>query len=237
MSGSTSGVFLCRSLLARDIPVVALVVGDSSNQLYCKNTINTLAGLDKFARENNKALSIIYINNHSLVRDGVGLNTAEKEANEKLTNILTSLSLFWCNGNKKDIDDQDMINIILPSNYKSISIKPGLYGIMFFSKEIKAVEGSLPVLGRSLSKLGGDCAIEINLLHHKSGFITAEHILEVVKEENLPLHMISFGNFFIAENKKLQELYAHYENAANAISNEQLVGCNDSSVDETGLIL
>ena len=49
--------------------------------------------------------------------------------------------------------------------------------------------------------------------------------------------MISFGNFFIAENKKLQELYAHYENAANAISNEQLVGCNDSSIDETGLIL
>lgn len=223
--------------MARDIPVVAVVVGDSSNQLYCKNTINTLAGLDKFARENNRALSIIYINNHSLVREGVGLNTAEKEANERLTNIMTSLSLFWCNDNKRDIDDQDMINIISPSNYKSISIKPGLYGLMFFSKEIKAVEGSLPVLGRSLAKIGGDCAISINLLHHKSGFVTSEPVIEVVKEENLPLHMISFGNFFVTEQKKLQELFAHYENSANSISNEELMGCKDSKVDESGIIL
>ena len=235
-SGSISSNQIVKHLIMRDIPVVAVVIGDSSNLLYTKNTINTLASLDAVAKQTGKAITVIYINNHSMMNVNNGIAKAEKEVNKYIGNILTTLSLFLSNEHE-NIDNEDMYNILVPSNYKQIKVQPGLYGLMFFSKEIKPIENAIPVIGRSLTLSNKDVDLSISLLHHKFGVITSTNAIGIVKEDNIPLHMISFANYFVAEQKNLVERKKNYENIAANITNEALVGCEDGEIDESGLIL
>ena len=115
-SGGTGSVLLpllTRELLRRDIPVFCVVIGDSSNAMFCINTLNTLATLNKFAIEANKPLSIVYYNNSNYFVDG--LSAAEKSVNKQLFVTMTAMSLFLSGTNGK-LDNQDIINFIDQSN-------------------------------------------------------------------------------------------------------------------------
>lgn len=235
-TGAVSSAMIIKHLVMRNIPTVALIIGDSSNLLYTKNTINSLASLDNIAKQTKKAISVTYINNHSLLNKTQGLAGAEKAANEHIGNILTSLSLFL-SGQNEALDSQDMINILMPTNYQQIKVQPGLYGLMFFAQDIQPIDGAIPVVGRSLTTYGNDFDTNIPLLHHKRGYITSTSAIGIIKEDNLPLHMISFANYFTTEQKNLNDLKQNYENIASNITNESLAGCEDGQLDDSGLIL
>lgn len=237
-SGGTGNIaqsMIIKDLIARNIPTIAVVIGDSSNALNCFNTINTLASLNSVAVNAGKSLSVIYINNHTLSKNG-GMNKAEEEANKYLGNIMVSCSLFL-SGENEDLDNQDMAGIVDQSHYSTIKVQPGLYGLVFYSKEINPAEGTIPTVGRTLTLEGKDYDPNLTLLHHKRGYVTAQNAIDIVKEENFPLHMVSFANYFKAEEASLKEQAKHYENIMNSMEQTSVTGLSKSVQDETtGLI-
>lgn len=234
-SGSVIQPMIIRDLITRNIPTIAVVVGDSSNALNCINTINTLASLNSIAIAAKKALSVIYINNHTLAKNG-NMNKAEEEANKYLGNIMVSCSLFL-SGENEDLDNQDMAGIIDQTHYSTIKVQHGLYGLTFYSKEITPVEGTIPTVGRTLTLAGKDFDPNLTLLHHKRGYVTSQNAIDIVKEENFPLHMVSFANYFKAEEASLKEQAKHYENIMKNIEQTSVTGLESSVEDnQTGLI-
>ena len=235
MTGSVLLPLLTRELLRRDIPVFCVVIGDSSNAMFCINTLNTLATLNKFAIEANKPLSIVYYNNSNYFVDG--LSAAEKSVNKQLFVTMTAMSLFLSGTNGK-LDNQDIINFIDQSNYRTITLKPGLYGLHVYSKDINLPEGATPTNARILTTEGQDFALRADILHYKQGDVTVSNVFETIKPEQFPLYLVTYSNFFALEEGALKPQTENFYNIQDSIVNNQITGSSRSSVDDdTGLIL
>lgn len=234
-TGSVAGPLLTRELIRRDIPVFCVVVGDSSNVVYAINTLNTLATLNKFAMDNNKPLSIIYCNNSNQVSAGLG--AAKKEVNKQLFATLTAISLFL-SGSNDDLDNQDIVNFIDQSNYKTIEFKPGLYGLHVYSKSIHLPDGATPVNARILTLPAQDYVLNCNLLHYKQGIVSNEKVHDFINKDQLPLFLVTYSNFFAIEEQTLRPQTENGYNIADSVVNNKVTGTSRSNEDEdTGLIL
>lgn len=235
MSGNIGASYIVRALLERNIPVFCVVVGDNSSGIYAINTLNALATLNKIAIDFNKPLSLIYVNNSSFQNGGAAV--AEKDANLYLTRTLTGVSLFL-SGQNGELDNQDMLNFIDQSKYKTISVKPGLYGVHIYSKEIQLPEGAIPTGLRILTVGEQDFTVDNSILHFKRGYVDNANALSVITEEQYPLYMVNYANFFALEERVLKPKTDNAYNVSDSIINEQVRGTSKSSVDEeTGLIL
>lgn len=235
-SGSTSSVLLIRELLSRNIPAFAVVIGDSSNALSAKNTKNTLASLNAVAKSIRKPITLVYVNNHTLAGNGIGLKEAEKRADQVVFNTMTTISMFL-SGLNEDLDYQDMAGIIDQSHYSTIQIDPGLFGLTVYSKKINIPEGAIPTVGRTVTLPETDFDTTLTLLHHKKGYITSKNAIDIIKPENFPIHMLAYANFFKLEERNLDKIVQDYENIMASIRSEDISGCSTSSMDdETGLI-
>ena len=241
-SGSSIGPLIVRDLITRDIPVIAVVVGDSSNGINCINTVRTIDTLDAIAKQNKKCLSVIYINNHATLeskKDNLAtMNNAEKEVNTILTNVMSLASIFL-SGENEALDNQDMANIVDQSKYTNLSIEPGLYGLVFYSKNIvTSVEKAIPTVARTLTLKGENFDTNLTLLHHKRGYVEDDNVVELVKAENFPIHMVSYANFLLEEKKKLREIEQNYNNIMESLKQAQKEDDTTYDVDsDSGLVL
>ena len=228
---------LIKGLIQKDIPVIAVVIGDSTDSLSTKNTINTLATLDGVARSCNKPLTYLYVNN-KVIMDTNNLNKqqAEVQANKVLTNMLTTISLFL-SGDNEALDNQDMYGIIDQSHYSTINIAPGLYGLSLHSKTIELPQDAIPTVARTLSLPNTEFDIDMPLLHHKRGFVTSDNAVEISKKENFPIHMLACANYLKSEETMLKNKDKEFEDIMANISNSNMTGVAKSKLDETtGLV-
>lgn len=241
-SGSTIGPLVIKDLIARDIPVVALVVGDSSNGINCMNTVRTIDTLDSIAKQGKKCLSVMYFNNHSLLttrKDEItNLNNAEKEVNKIILSAMTLLSIFL-SGDNEALDNQDMANMIDQSKYTNIDILPGLYGLILYMKNINnQVGNAIPTVARSLTVKGEDFDTNLTLMHHKRGYIEHESVLEKIGKDNLPMHMVSYANYLLEEKRMLRDIEQNYNNIMESLKQSQAQDDTKYEVDsDTGLVL
>lgn len=235
-SGNVLQFTALKELIARSIPTIAVIVGDSSNGLNAKNTLNTIASLDRLAKTAGKPLSVIYINNHLFVKEDVSMRQAEETVNKILSNILSTLSLFL-SGENEALDNQDMFGIIDQSHYTTINVLPGLYNLIIYSDKVNVPEGSIPSVGRTLTIEGHDFDTNIALLHHKRGYVVNPNAVSVMKEGCFPIHLIAFGNGMVKEVKNLKTISDEYDAIAASMHSEDLFGTANSNVDdETGLV-
>lgn len=231
MTGNIALAALITALVQKNIPVVSVVIGDSSNGLSAINTLNTLATLSGIARKHSKALSVIYINNHLMATEGKGLTAAQDKANHKLFSIISLLSLFL-SGQNEALDNQDMMNILEQTNYKTINLEPGLYGLTFHSKTVNSVEHAIPTTARTIMLPGKDSDIGVTLLHHKVGITDNPNVIKVCKEETFPIHMVSSSNFFHLEEKNLKNITDEYYEIQNSIKMQHTSGTSNSKLDD-----
>lgn len=235
-TGSLLSNLIINELLRCNVPVIGLLVGDSTNGLYTINTLNTLASLNNIAVRVKKPLNIIYANNAEGAQGG-NLLKGEDVVNKIMHGYIASLLLFLSSNNEY-LDNQDMRGIIDQSNYKTLPINPGLYGLQFFSKEIKAIEGSVATVGRTLLASGTeDFSLgEAKFLHHKTGYVVDQDALAKF-DSQFPLHMASFNNFFLLEQSRLNKIADESNKIASSIVSQEVKGASNSTVDEdTGLI-
>lgn len=234
-TGSVSGPLLTRELIRRSIPVFCVVVGDSSNVMYSINTLNTLATLNKFALDNGKPLSVIYYNNSNFYTDGLG--AAKKAVNKQLFVTLSAMSLFL-SGKNDDIDNQDIVNFIDQSNYKTVEVKPGLYGLHVYTKDINLPEGATPTNARILTAPDQDFGLKANIMHFKQGVVSDTSVFESIPVDQFPLYLVTYSNFFSIEEAALRPQTENGYNIVDNVVNNQVSGTSRSNVDEdTGLIL
>lgn len=232
-SGNIIGSVLVQELLKKSIPTVAYVIGDSSNGLCAINTLNVLSTLNNIALKTNKPLVVSYVNNHQLFNGN--MIDAEKAADKMILNSMSTLSLFL-SGRHEGLDNQDLINIIDQSNYKTISLPAGLYGLHFYSKAVELPEGASPTVGRTLATSGQDFDTKVNLLHHKKGFIDSENAVKIMGDQ-LPIHMLVYANFFAVEEKILKPITEDYYATMDKVKNQNVSGTSRSSMDDdTGFI-
>lgn len=235
-SGGTGSVLLpviVKSLMERNVPVIAVVVGDTSNGLSAINTLNTLTGLNIIATKKvKKPLSIVYVNNTAMGE--ADTHSAEASANKKIFNTLGTLSMFL-SGDNGDIDSQDMINFVDQSNYKTIDIKPGLYGLVTYSGEVSLPEHAVPTVGRTLTVPGDSPAIDVTLLHHKTG-VCLEENAKSVYDGQFPIHALSYANFLSIEAAYLKKVKAGYDNIMASMQIADIELEDDADVDDNGLV-
>ena len=230
-SGSVIGPMLTKALLERNIPTSVIMVGDSTNGLNAINTSKTIATMNSIAKMTKKAINIMYTNNQAH-NDGCGLRKAEEKANRAIYNSSVTLALFLSNHNQ-NIDAQDMVMFLDQTQYKTINIKPGIYGMIGFSKRCEVPNGSIPISGRSLTKDDIDPDTGLTLLNHKAGIVLEENADELFNDQ-YPVHLISFANFFTTEDKLLKKVVDDYKNIMNQIQIEDIE--DEEDPDENGLV-
>jgi len=231
-SGSVIGPMIIKNLLDRRIPVIAVMVGDSSNGLSAINTLDTIATLNNIATASDAALSIMYINNKNFNTGSV--MQARKDADKAIFNSLSALALFL-NGINTDLDSQDLLGIIDQTAYKRLNIKSGLYALSTFSKEVILPQGVTPTVGRTLTIEGVSADIDVNLLHHKTGSVIDENAASIYREQ-FPLHMVTAANFFVIEEQNLKTLTDEYEQIMDNIKVKEISGSTASQADDSGLV-
>ena len=233
-SGNVIGLFLVQSLLEMGIPVVAVMIGDSTNGLFAMNTLDTIATLHNVAIKKNKTISVMYVNNEAYISNGH--SNAIKEANMSIFNSLSAMSLFLSGGNL-DIDAQDMRNIIDQKNYTKLNIPAGLYAINAFSKEVVVPDGCKPTVARTLTTDTVSADINISgLQHHKIGKILDENAINIYGE-HAPLHLVAYANFFTMETNRLKTYTDSMLTDMNNIEIDALSGTSNSEIDDdTGMI-
>ena len=234
-SGSTINPYIVNTLLSKNIPVMSVLVGDSTNGLSAGNTIKTLMSLDGIARKNSKPLTMMYVNNHKF--ENVGAQKAEDESNKILFNMFSALSLFMSSTNEA-LDYADILGILDPSMYNSslpAPVKPGLYGIFIHSGSIEFDQGMTPLIARSLSVQGVNYDTGLTLGHHKRGYIESENVLNLYGDK-LPLHLVLYANFFKEEVNTLNKINTNYKNILEGIQSDELFSDVNKTVDDDGMV-
>jgi len=232
-TGSIVGPLLVTSLRKSDIPVVSIVIGDSSNGLSCKNTLNTIASLDGMAkRVAKKPYTVVYMNNYAA--NGSTASDREKSVNESIYTTLTTLSLFM-SGDNDDIDTKDMINFVSPNEYSTIQISPALYSVNIFNNDkIENDPVAVNILGRTLTVPDQGYNMDLTLLHHKHGKISEPGVIDIIGEVT-PMHILLSGECLNAEHKVLTNTVAEYEAIMNSITSTELSGAGDE--EDGGMVL
>jgi len=233
-SGNVIGLFLVQSLLKMNIPVTAVVIGDSTNGLFAMNTLDTIASLHGSVTKLDKALTVIYVNNEAYKSNGH--SNAIKEANMSIFNSMSAMSLFL-SGCNLDIDAQDMRNIIDQKNYNKLNIPAGLYALSAFSKDVVIPDGCKPTVARTLTTDVASPDINIEgLHHHKVGKILDENALSVYSEY-APVHLVTYANFFTMETARLKSYTDNMITDMNNIEINTIEGTSNSEIDEdTGMV-
>lgn len=236
-SGGTGNVIqfmLVKELLKKDIPVVAYMIGDSSDMLKNSNTKNSLASLSNMVTKANKTLLLYFINNSSM---GASITENENMANEKIRNSLAVLATFL-SGQNESIDPMDMDVFINQHNYKTTQIQPGIYIIVFQTgSDFKLPKSSVPTIARTLAIGNEDVAFDVKVLHHKVGRIICEDAIATFQGKS-PIHMFATSGTLNDEIKKLTEVHSMFVDLQNKMTNAMYKPTEQAVEDEdTGLIL
>jgi len=231
-SGSVIGPILISKLRARGVPVLGVMVGDSSNGLCCKNTLNTISTLDHMAKVSvKKPITIIYYNN--MAADGSTHLAKEAVVNNMCYNALAIMSMFLSGANE-DIDTKDMTNFLAPDNYTSVTVPDSLYCITFHDNDNqKCNDGVINLIGRTLTAPGKNGDMKLTLLQHKYGKVISPNVIEKMSD-TLPVHAVLVGNLLSSEHSRLTHTVSEYDAISAAIKTEDLCGTTEAGDD--GLI-
>lgn len=144
-SGSVIGPLLCKELLMRDAPTIAIVVLSTVSQLAitnCLDTIKTLAGQSRLA---NKPLITLFHNN--------GANTDIDAVDEAIYNQITALQIL-ASRSHMGLDTADVANVL---NYTNVTgLEPQLSTMDIVTSVEELAEVSYPVTVCTVAKKAPD---------------------------------------------------------------------------------
>ena len=218
-SGSTIGPVLIKGLLESEIPVTAIVIGDTGSLLYSRNTKKTLESLYGVCKKLNKPLPISYINNSdvgsSLVKEQEALT------DNRVFNYLSTLALFISNTNKS-LDTQDMVTYLKPDEYTDFKLPSGLYKTDIYKDNTVIPEGARPVAARTLTAVNQAPDINLEgLLHHKYGVVLDTATIQTMNKQ-LPLHIVLFAGYFKNENARLAKAIEDGTRILETVCNDEM---------------
>lgn len=221
-SGSVIGPMLLDALMEKDIPVIAVIVGDSSDALKCRNNQSVLSTLSKKAVAKGKCLLTYYINNADM--DG-NITQSELAANTKIQHAMTIMSLFL-SGVNEALDSTDIRLFINQHEYHGITVPAGIYTVSFHAGDkIQLPDYAVPSVARTLTIGNDEVAFTLPVLHHKHGKIVNEEAIKLFTGK-VPIHIVASNGLLKEEVRKLTEY-----NQAAAKRQQDLKNCNLESAE------
>ena len=226
-TGALSLIAIADELMAKDIPVICVLVGDNSSALRSRNTQTTLASLSAKAVARKKCLLVYYINNSYM---GSGITANEALANERIRNGISILSAFL-SGQNEAIDETDMEMFIDQSKFKTINIVPGIYTVSFHNKKDLNLKQGVPTIARTLTVEGVDVDFDMQVFDYKVGRIVEEAAIKSFGEM-LPVHIVASNGILKGEIEKLTEINANASELQKNMVNYNIQGPEDVKVDD-----
>ena len=217
-TGSVAGIHLISELLTRNLSTGVIMVSANNDLLRLNNSYKTLAGINARAVSLGKALPIIYFSN---TIDNITNKSTETIVNSYIESTLIVFASL-ISGNVQNIDMQDCINFIHPTNYKTFSVKPGAYELIIVTGDILDKDIMLTL---TLSTKDADTFVtEVDLDSSKIGYLSDEMIDSDVYAEGI-IHMAIMKNTMQREIKTLGQKLKSLEES------------RDSELDDTGVEL
>lgn len=231
-SGSAIGPLLTAELIKRNIPTIVFMISDCCDSLKASNSLKTLLGYDGIARKRSQCLLSFHIDNSTvrdendkIVNDFLG---REREVNKKIKNIISILSCFL-SGQNSTVDSTDMTNFLDQSNFKSLSIEPGLHTMMISKGKIK-VPNYAEIIGARCLVVNEDDTVstkyecvnydkqgnerieekDLNLLHFKIGKIVEPNAVERLKDI-VPIFVTTTTGMVANETERLNGLVEKFK--------------------------
>jgi hypothetical protein len=222
--------------MKRDIPVIAVCIGDSTSLIQSKHTINTLKSLQNFANKTKKALNLMYVNNVDYRKEGDSLFDPLVRANQIIFNSVSNLAIFL-SGNNKDIDHQDMVMVFDPALYSTIKVSPGLYGLSIHGETEVLPEDYSVVLSRVLA-FNDEMTLPKELGEApKAGTVLDSNISELYKNVN-GIVLYTYTNFLNTEINRITSFIEHEEKKAAKLKAQEIdVQFEGSLEDDDGMVL
>lgn len=234
-SGSMIAPNIASNLLEKDLNVLVIIVGDSSNKKSINNTLNTLASLNGVAIHRNKPLSIIYFDNAK--NNGATLKDRLSNVDKLIFNHLTILSMFL-SGDVTALDQKDM-SVFFNIDLIADEVPAGLYALEYFKDKVELAKHHKLRVARTVTI--EDVSPDLNLApgvlpdHDKFGITHNENVINKLKDR-FPIHYVSFANNFSTIEMDLRNLV---EAAAIDSSNatvDRVSGTSKAKASKNGIV-
>lgn len=189
-SGNVIATTLLSNMLNKDIPAVIVLVGDDASAKYCENSIKTLKTVNNIAQKSDKAVALGYFLNN---QTNTNYKKSQEDVDISIAGLIDILRIF--NGEPKDLDFQDIRNIINPK-LKDFGLKNGVYILSYKIGEVedKDLESITPVISRTIL-IDTEKHSPLSIKHSKIGYAD-EELKESISNhygENLNL-VLCIGN-------------------------------------------
>ncbi len=158
-SGSVLGPLLCKELLLRGAPTVAIVVLSTVSQRAIMNCLDTIKTLEAQTRITNKPLVTIFHNN--------GANTDIEAVDEAIYNQITALQIL-ASRSHIGLDTSDVANFLDYTNV--ISLEPQLTTMTIVTSIEDLSEISYPVTVCTVAQTAPDLS-SIGMEHYCGGIM------------------------------------------------------------------
>lgn len=228
-SGGVISSMIVKNLLDRNIPVLPIIIGDSSDVLINKNTYKTLASLEQISELTDKPIFINYLEN-SRTMNGTNSDSMLK-VDKEITRFVTVFSAF-ASGINVDIDHQDIYSIFHQEGNESEQIPSGLYSIKHIDTDSKPEQ---LIKSRTLKLNDEGKKLDLDCLSSKIG--TAHpNVSEVFVKVN-EIHLITESNTFGEIVEKLLSNIELGERMKAKLKTNSFKNNNFTSTGDTGLII
>lgn len=224
-SGSVIGPLITAELLARNLPVLPVVIGDASTRLFAENTLNTIKSYEGIAKTAGVPLVVAYIENSR--------ELSRAEADQLADDIVTGLAALFSRENS-ELDSRDLYHWLRFDKVTTFK-QPMLASLKILKNgESFGDEGNVISIA-TLAKAGADTSIPIMPEVRFLG-ILPENINQDVQNAS-PVHFVTSDAHIPVAAAKLRQVLGALTEAQEARSVGKSVIEAGERADDTGLFL
>lgn len=224
-SGSVIGPLLVAELLAREVPTVVIMIGDSSTRLYAENTLNTIKSYEAISKASAAPIVMALQMNTP--------QTPRAAVDAEIEYLIEGLAALFSRENA-ELDSQDLFNFLRFD--KVTSFKEPMVATFSVIKGGESIDSLGNVISvATLAKAGAEADFptmpEVRFLG-----VLPDDMIEVVAK-NSPIHFITSDGGLHQAADSVDEVLKQLNEAQNARARRKsILGAGDRA-DETGLIL
>lgn len=225
-TGSVMLPILARELLARELPVIAIVVGDTSTTLDAKNTINTIKSLESIAQKTGAPLAMHYLANSD--------DLPREEIDKRVKSLVTMLTALY-SGENRELDSRDLFNWLRFNNRNVTTFGEQLVTLHLLSADDDVSDLGNVISVATLATEGQATVFSPRPEYQAVGYLPASMPDSISKAS--PHH-------FVTADGEVPEIIADLQNIISEATDRQAARLNRKSVltrndniDDTGLVL
>lgn len=223
-SGSVIAPSLVSELLAKEVPVIAVTIGNADTRLEAENTVKTLKSYEAVAKLRKAPVVMAYVQNDD--------ETPRSKADAYVESVIVSLCALYSRENR-ELDSKDLFNWLRFD--RVTSFQPQLSSLTILDVGTRVSELGHIISVATVAGEGDPTKLETRPEYQCVGFLPADADVSVLKTS--PLHFVTSDGILPRVVASLQKLLVEMEETRSARVAKQAILSNDDRPTENGLIL